>query len=47
MIFSVNVAVKFLNFKVFYTDEYSTHNKVHFGGCCMKIREILSVLQGV
>ena len=49
----MNVAVKFLNFKKTYTyfidhvavDGHSTHNKVQFGGCLMKISRILSILQ--
>ena len=49
------VGVKFLNFKISYAyfvdqvaiDDHSTHNKGQFGGCLMKITQILSILQGL
>ena len=52
----MDVVVKFLlNFKISYTefivqlpiDDYSTHNKEQFGGCLIKITQILSILQGL
>ena len=49
----MDVAVKFLNFKIYYAyfvdyvaiDKHSTHNKVQLGGCLIKITQILSILQ--
>ena len=51
----MNVAAKLLNFKMSYTQfvvqvaivKYSTHNKGQFGGCLMKMTQILSILQGL
>ena len=51
----MNVAVKFLNFKMSCTQfvvqvatvESFTHNKGQFGGCLMKMTQILSILQGL
>ena len=51
----MNVAVKFLNFKISYTwlvgsvaiDEYFTPIKAHFVGSLIKITQILSILQGL
>ena len=51
----MDVAVKFLNFKISYTyfivqvaiDESSTHNKVQFVGFLIKITQILNILQGL
>ena len=51
--FSMNVAVKFLNFKISYfvdqvaIDDNFTHNKGQFGGCLMKITQMLTILQGL
>ena len=50
----MDVAVKFLNFKISYTyftvqlsiDECFTHNKGQYGGCRIKMTQILSILQG-
>ena len=53
-IFSMDLAHEYLTFKLSYAkfpvmlpiNEYSPHNNEQFGGCLIKIKQILSILQG-
>ena len=53
-LFSMKFASQYLTYKVSYTklpaklsiDAHSSHNNEQFGGCLIKIKQILSILQG-
>ena len=53
-IFFMNVGFQYLTFNISYVrfpdklsiDEHSTHTNGQFGGCFIKIKQILSILQG-
>ena len=54
-IFSMDVGIQYLTFKICYVrfpdklsmGEHCTHNNEQFGDCLIKIKQILSILQGL
>ena len=54
IVFWIDIVPRYLPFKIsnamfpvsLSINEYSTHNNGQFGGCFIKIKQILSILQG-